>query len=144
MPWDNGGSAVILAARGEWLVSSWPASPGAYLFCHRVTGINARRERAIICICLPLPLSAVAHFAVRRIGDVVVVVEREVFAPSIERGDRSYDEPQVSRRGNEIPRRRKMRFLYRNGSTATTNGWYRARVRLVNSLRERTPRRRSV
>lgn len=44
---------------------------GAYLFCHRATEINAGQERAIICICFSLSLTAVAHFAVIRIGDVV-------------------------------------------------------------------------
>lgn len=63
-----------------------------------------RGERGLLFVCFPLSLSAVAHFAVRRIGDVV---ERFLLADS---NGIAYDE-RAFHRGNEIPRWRKMRIL---------------------------------
>lgn len=84
------------------------------LFCHRVTGINARLERAVIFFRFAPFLSVIAHFAVRRIGDVV-----KRFLPTDREGialdERAFHKEIKYRDGGKCA-------FYQNGSTATTNG----------------------
>lgn len=86
----------------------------AYLFCHPVTEINAWQGRPIICFSLSL--SAVAHFAVRRIGDVV-----KRFLPADREGitfrtNARFTTEMKYRDGEKCA-------FYQNGSTAI-NGFY--------------------